>query len=139
MIVQELANRTGVRPHVIRYYARIGLLHPTRNPENGYHQFGDRDLERLRFIRLAQKVGYTLKNIKAMFVALDKGELSETWIRGTLERRLRIIRQERWELEQIERSIEETLSRSFDVPLRTSDMQGLARWLQSAVSSASRA
>ena len=106
MIVPELANNTGVRPHVIRYYARIGQLHPRLNPQNGYHQFGDRDLERLRFIRLAQKVGYTLKNIKELLAALDRGDLSEIWLRDTLEQRLRIMRQKRRELEQLERSID---------------------------------
>ena len=75
MIVQEFANATGVRPHVIRYYLRSGLLHPTRNLANGYHQFGDRDLERLRFIRLAQKVGYTLVLALTSSLALGEGPL----------------------------------------------------------------
>lgn len=135
MIVQELANKTGVRPHVIRYYSRIGLLNPVRNPENGYQHFGERDLERLRFIRLARKVGYTLKNIKEILAALDRGEVSDIWIRDTLEQRLRIIRQERWELTRLERFIEETLSQSSEMPLRTTDIKGLVHWLQSALSS----
>ena len=36
MYVNELAIAAGVNAGVVRYYTRIGLLHPERNPDNGY-------------------------------------------------------------------------------------------------------
>ncbi|HKK13210.1 MAG TPA: MerR family transcriptional regulator [Gammaproteobacteria bacterium] len=63
MVVNELARKVGIRPHVVRYYARIGLLKPTRHPGNDYQLFNHRDLDRLRFIRKAQRVGLTLNDI----------------------------------------------------------------------------
>ncbi len=36
MIAHEIADLAGVKTNVVRYYSRIGLLRPTRNPENGY-------------------------------------------------------------------------------------------------------
>ncbi len=73
-----------------------------------------------------------MKNIKVMLAALDRGELSEIWLRDTLAQRLMIMRQKRRELEQLERSIEETLSQPLEAALRTSDIKDLARWMQSA-------
>ncbi|MGA7800336.1 MAG: MerR family transcriptional regulator [Gammaproteobacteria bacterium] len=66
MVVNELAKKVGVEPHVVRYYARIGLLKPVRNPHNDYQLFDNRDLERLRFIRRAQRVGLTLNDITGL-------------------------------------------------------------------------
>ena len=66
MVVNELAKKVGVQAHVVRYYARIGLLKPVRNPHNDYQVFNNRDLERLRFIRKAQRVGLTLNDITGL-------------------------------------------------------------------------
>ena len=63
MIVNELAKETGVAPHVVRYYARIGLLKPERNSFNGYKLFSFEDIHRLEFIRQAQEFGFTLSEI----------------------------------------------------------------------------
>jgi len=63
MIVNELAKETGVAPHVVRYYARIGLLKPERNSFNGYKVFSFEDIHRLEFIRQAQEFGFMLSEI----------------------------------------------------------------------------
>lgn len=136
MIVQEIAKQTGISPQVIRYYARIGLLEPKRNPINRYRQFGEREARRLRFIRLAQDVGYTLKDIKKMLVALDRGELSEHWIRLTLDRRLSSTRQKLQALLRLERSIEQTLRRHLTAPPPVTDLDSLTSWMRSALRSA---
>jgi MerR family Zn(II)-responsive transcriptional regulator of zntA len=73
MIVNQLARAAGVEPHVVRYYARIGLLQPRRNPENGYQQFSPNDLQRLSFARQAQSIGFTLSDIAAL---LNEGPCS---------------------------------------------------------------
>lgn len=63
MIVNELAKATGVEPHVVRYYTRIGLLRPVRHPDNGYKLFRPSDVNRLEWIRRAQELGFTLTEI----------------------------------------------------------------------------
>jgi len=63
MLVKEFAEYAGVDPNIVRYYARIGLLNPSRDPQNGYQQFGQEDLIRIQFIRAAQVVGFTLSAV----------------------------------------------------------------------------
>lgn len=67
MKVREVARRSGAADHVVRYYTRIGLLKPSRSPHNRYRQYKDSDVSRLRFIRQAKSLGYTLGEIAKIF------------------------------------------------------------------------
>ncbi len=51
--VIDLATRSGATPHAIRYYTRMGLLRPRRNPDNGYRLYEYREVSWLTFIRQA--------------------------------------------------------------------------------------
>jgi hypothetical protein len=59
MQVHELATRAAVAPHVVGYYARLGLLRRARDPRNKYKHFSQADLQRLAFIRKAKRLGFT--------------------------------------------------------------------------------
>ena len=74
MKVTEFAKRAGVRPDVVRYYVREGLLAPGRNPANGYKLFGSPHLSRLRFIRQTQALGFTLSEIRVLMARMDAGD-----------------------------------------------------------------
>ena len=73
-----LAKAGGVGVETVRYYQRRGLLQtPDRTGGDGYgggvRRYGEDDLRRLRFIRLAQAAGFTLEQI-AELLALDATE-----------------------------------------------------------------
>ena len=57
MLVNELAKKSGVEAHVVRYYTRIGLLQPQRNPGNGYQLFGRDDRWRLEKVQETLDLG----------------------------------------------------------------------------------
>lgn len=62
----ELARQGGVNLETIRYYERQGLLpKPSRSPA-GYRLFSPDDVRRLRFIRRAQELGFSLREIKEL-------------------------------------------------------------------------
>ena len=71
MKVTEFARRAGVGPDVVRYYVREKLLAPTRNPGNGYKLFGSPHLTRIRFIRQAQTLGFTLSEIRGLLGRME--------------------------------------------------------------------
>ena len=73
MFANQLAIAAGVNSSVIRYYTRIGLLHPDRNPDNGYRQYAPADVERVRFIRKAKWLGFTLTDVKTIVERTDTG------------------------------------------------------------------
>lgn len=57
------AEQSGLSADTLRYYERIGLLPPPARSPGGQRIYRRRDLDRLRFIRHAQAVGFTLEEI----------------------------------------------------------------------------
>ena len=64
--IGKLARIGGVGIDTVRYYERNGLLAPRARSSSGYRSYGDLELSRLRFIRRAQKLGFTLKEIRSL-------------------------------------------------------------------------
>ncbi len=74
MKIGELGRRTGVPTKTIRYYEDIRLLpEPDRAP-NGYREYRDDAVARLRFIRDAQGTGLTLMEIASILDLRGHGE-----------------------------------------------------------------
>lgn len=72
MRIGELAERAGTSVKTIRYYDRIGILHPQERSDSGYRLYGDDALARYRFVRAAQAVGLRLGEIREI-IALREG------------------------------------------------------------------
>jgi MerR family copper efflux transcriptional regulator len=64
--IGQLAKRGGVGIDTVRYYERNGLLAPRARLASGYRRYGEIELARLRFIRRAQGLGFTLKDVKEL-------------------------------------------------------------------------
>lgn len=71
--VAELAAAVGVPPDTVRYYERAGLLPPPRRTATGYRSYDDRAVDRMRFIRGAQRLGLRLADIGALLEIRDTG------------------------------------------------------------------
>lgn len=64
MQIGQLADRAGVAIDTVRYYEHQGILpRPQRKP-SGYRRYGEDDVARLRFIRRAKGLGFTLPEIR---------------------------------------------------------------------------
>jgi Hg(II)-responsive transcriptional regulator len=63
MTIGELARRIGVNTQTIRFYEREGLVPAPRRRASGYRQYAPAMVERVRFIRAAKAVGFTLEEI----------------------------------------------------------------------------
>jgi MerR family mercuric resistance operon transcriptional regulator len=67
MTIGELAKKAAVNVQTIRFYEREGLLPDAhRWPDSGYRDFDDDALRRLRFIRSAKQLGFTLREISEL-------------------------------------------------------------------------
>jgi MerR family transcriptional regulator, copper efflux regulator len=64
--IGRLSKMAGVGIDTVRYYERKGLLAPSIRLASGYRRYGELELSRLRFIRRAQKLGFTLKEISSL-------------------------------------------------------------------------
>ena len=66
MSIGRLAERAGVAIDTIRYYERNGLLRPAGRLASGYRRYGDAEFRRLRFIRRAKALGFSLDDIRKL-------------------------------------------------------------------------
>src|SRR6516225_10555571 len=82
--VGELSRLTGCNIETIRYYERIGLLPKPRREKGGRFRRYDRDdVARLRFIRRARQLGFTLDEVRALLrLARGDGEHVRAEARG---------------------------------------------------------
>lgn len=70
--ISALASRAGVNIETIRYYQRRRLLGEPAKPLGGVRHYCQADVQRVRFIKSAQKLGFTLEEI-ADLLRLDDG------------------------------------------------------------------
>lgn len=85
MTIGQLARAGGVNVETVRYYQRRGLLITPGKPVSGVRRYTAETLGRLRFIKRAQELGFTLREI-AELLKLGDGSCQET--RTIAERRL---------------------------------------------------
>ena len=64
--IGKLAARAGVSVDTVRYYEKAGLLSPQERLASGYRRYSELQLSRLRFIRRAQELGFSLKDIREL-------------------------------------------------------------------------
>jgi MerR family mercuric resistance operon transcriptional regulator len=60
----EVAEKAGVNPETLRYYERKDLIPKPPRSDGGFRLYDDSYVERLRFIRRAKDLGFTLAEIK---------------------------------------------------------------------------
>ncbi len=107
--VTDVAKQAGVTPATVRYYSRVGLLRPEREPENGYRLFSTADIRRVEFIRQAQALGLKICDIMEILTTIELGETPCQRVRDLVEQRRAAIREEVSQLQAIERRIEQAL------------------------------
>jgi len=70
-----LAKRADVNVETVRYYQRIGLLQEPPKPTQGYRRYPLHEISRIHFIKRAQELGFSLKEI-AELLELNDGNCS---------------------------------------------------------------
>ena len=86
LMIGEMASATGTKVNTIRFYEEIGLMRRAARTESGRRTYGLRDLERLRFIRHARKLGFETVEIRSLLALGEDperqcGEVTEIALR----------------------------------------------------------
>jgi len=66
MTIGALAKAAGVHVETVRYYQRRGLVAEPKRQAGSVRRYDDGAVKRLRFVRRAQELGFTLEEIKAL-------------------------------------------------------------------------
>ena len=76
-----LAKAADVNIETIRYYQRIGLITEPAKPSQGYRVYSDEILNRIKFIKRAQQLGFNLKEIDEL-LQLGKGRCDDIRVKA---------------------------------------------------------
>jgi len=87
LTIGELAKRGNVATSLLRYYEKEGLLEPVGRTAAGYRLYSRESVRHLRFIRKAQRYGFSLNDIKLMRGAAHESGNSKHNIRRIAEER----------------------------------------------------
>ncbi len=78
MTISRLAGAVGVNIETIRFYQRRGLIVEPARPYTGYRTYEQSDADRLRFIKRAQALGFTLDEIAGLLKLEGSRACAET-------------------------------------------------------------
>jgi len=67
LTIGEVAKRSGIGLETVRFYERRGLIQEPPRTDSGYRQYPEDVVARLRFIRRAKELGFSLKEISELF------------------------------------------------------------------------
>ncbi len=70
MNIGTAAEQANLPPKTIRYYEEIGLIAPSR-ADNGYRDYSDKDVHRLRFLQRSRSLGFTIDECRHLLSLYD--------------------------------------------------------------------
>jgi MerR family transcriptional regulator, copper efflux regulator len=107
LTIGQVAAAAAVNIQTIRYYERRGLFTIPRRSPSGYRQYAEDAVTRLRFIKHAQVLGFSLKEIQELLaLRVRHGAACDTVERKTRQK-IELVKRKIWNLERIKDTLEE--------------------------------
>ncbi len=85
--IGSAAKSLGVTPDTLRYYEKLRLLPPPARNAAGRRVYRDEDLARLRFLKRAQALGFSLQDIRQLLKLRDNPRRSSRAVRDLAQRK----------------------------------------------------
>ncbi len=105
--IGKLARRAGVNIQTIRYYERLGLLLHAGRKESGYRLYDNEAFKRLKFIRHAKELGFTLEEIRGLLeLRLESSKACER-VKEKAQAKLQNVQQKIKALKGVEKILKE--------------------------------
>ena len=114
MRIGEVARDAGVRVDTVRYYERERLLSPVDRRPSGYREFTEDAVRRIRFIRRAQELGFTLREIRELLELRMEAGASCGDVRERAEEKLEAVEEKLRDLRAIESTLRSLISACED-------------------------
>lgn len=108
--IGRLAELSGVSIDTVRYYEREGLLPKPSRRASGYREYRASDVERLRFVRRAKELGFTLTEIAELLSLTDNRQADMQGVKQKAEDRLAQVEQKIAELRRVKRGLERLIA-----------------------------
>ena len=105
MTIGKLAKEAGVGVETVRFYERRGLIRKPAKKESGFRTYSDEEVIRIRFIRRAQELGFTLREVKDLVDLQSKKKMTGDRVQKKADQKIDEIRQKISDLKKMEESL----------------------------------
>jgi len=106
LTIGQVAAAAGVNIQTLRYYERRGLVPPTRRSASGYRQYSDDAVSRLRFIKRAQELGFSLAEIRELLGLRIRSASACHVVERRTRSKIAVVQTKLRELERLKRTLE---------------------------------
>ncbi len=104
LTIGQVAKEAGIHKETIRYYQSLGLVPEPGRPPGSVRRYGPSIVARLRFIKRAQELGFTLEEVGRLLLLEDGQDCGAT--RRLAEHKLALIKQRVVDLNRMRRLLE---------------------------------
>jgi DNA-binding transcriptional MerR regulator len=110
MTIAEAARRSGLSAHTLRYYERIGLIHPVERGANGHRRYGRDDMEWLELLTKLRTTGMPMRQMVEYAELVRQGPQTAARRRAMLERHRTAIAARMVQLEETARVLDRKIA-----------------------------
>jgi Cu(I)-responsive transcriptional regulator len=104
MNIGAAARQSELPPKTIRYYEEIGLVAPDR-AYNGYRDYGDADIHKLRFIQRARSLGFSIDECRQLMALYEDRSRASRDVKALAKAKLKDIDRKLVELQSMRRTL----------------------------------
>ena len=112
--ISQLAQAAGIPTTTVRYYERVGLVEPEDRSAGNYRLYSEESLHKLRFIRAAQAIGFTLDDVKALLSTPSNTASSCREVQSLIKNRLAEVDRRLKDLRHVQRVLKVSLEKCKD-------------------------
>lgn len=112
--ISQLAKAANVPTTTVRYYERIGLVQPDDRSQGNYRLYRDDSLRKVKFIRAAQAIGFTLVDMKTLLSRPSNTAAACREVQSLIETRLAEVEQRLKDLRHVQRVLKGALEKCQD-------------------------
>lgn len=119
LIIGELAKNADVNIETIRYYERLGLILEPPRTESGYRIFPPEVIQRIKFIKRSQSLGFSLSEIHKLLTLTDSDSFSCLEVRQFASQKLKEIELKILDLQNIKSVLQDLSSKCSEEPINS--------------------
>ena len=103
--IGQVARQAGVGVETVRFYEREGLLEEPPRRASGYRQYPEHVVQRIRFIKRAQQLGFSLKEILELLMLRVDGQTSCEEVKQHAEAKIAAVERKLIELQRMRQAL----------------------------------
>ena len=107
LTIGEVAQRAGIGRETIRFYEKEGLIEEPPRTESGYRQYSENAVARIRFIRRAKALGFSLKEVSGLLTLRLDPETSCADVKKRADSKIRDIQEKIRDLQKMKTALAE--------------------------------